>query len=195
MATQPMTDPYATLGVARGATTAQVSAAYRRLAKRFHPDLHPDSTAAEQMRRVNQAWEILSDPSRRAAYDAGGASRAGAGADAWTGHWGAGQRRAGSSASAASSAPGWTAAGAPYREASGYGAPDYGGRPGYGTADSYADMRPDDGPSPLRFGMLFLIVPAFALSAAILGAGFLPFPLIGLLLIFIVSTLAGRDRA
>src|SRR4029078_8270913 len=62
-------DPYAVLGVARDASALQVARARRRLAKRFHPDLHPDEDMSQSMRRVNEAWYILSSASRRAAYD------------------------------------------------------------------------------------------------------------------------------
>jgi hypothetical protein len=62
-------DPYATLGVARGASALQVARAHRRLAKRFHPDLHPDEAGTERMRRINDAWWILSTPARREAWD------------------------------------------------------------------------------------------------------------------------------
>ena len=62
-------DPYATLGVARGASPLQVARAHRRLAKRFHPDLHPGEAGTERMRRINDAWRILSTPARREAWD------------------------------------------------------------------------------------------------------------------------------
>jgi curved DNA-binding protein CbpA len=64
-------DPYAVLGLERGATAVQVARAHRRLAKRHHPDLHPQETidADERMRRINEAWQILSNPIRRADYD------------------------------------------------------------------------------------------------------------------------------
>ena len=62
-------DPYAVLGVARDASPLQVARARRRLAKRFHPDLHPDQEVSESMRRVNEAWFILSSAVRRAEYD------------------------------------------------------------------------------------------------------------------------------
>src|SRR5688500_6485955 len=65
--------PYAVLGVARDATPLQVARAHRRLAKRHHPDLHEGaetvSEAAERMRRINEAWAILSNPVRRGEYD------------------------------------------------------------------------------------------------------------------------------
>ena len=66
-------DPYAVLGVPRDASALVVARAHRRLAKRHHPDLHhgADTVAseAERMRRVNEAWAILSNPVRRAEYD------------------------------------------------------------------------------------------------------------------------------
>ena len=67
--TRPL-DPYATLGVARDATALQVARAHRQLAKEHHPDLHEGAeAAAERMRRINEAWAILSNPVRRADYD------------------------------------------------------------------------------------------------------------------------------
>jgi len=67
------TDPYAVLGVSRDATPLQVARAHRRLAKRHHPDLHEGNAehaeAVERMRRINEAWALLSDPSSRAEYD------------------------------------------------------------------------------------------------------------------------------
>ena len=62
-------EPYATLGIPRGASDRQVRDAYRRLAKRHHPDLQPEGETDDRMRRINQAWEILSDPTLRARYD------------------------------------------------------------------------------------------------------------------------------
>ena len=65
-----MLDPYATLGIPPGASHAAAMRAHRRLAKQFHPDLNPGPAAAERMRRINEAWRVLSDPARRARYDA-----------------------------------------------------------------------------------------------------------------------------
>lgn len=62
-------DPYAVLGVPRDATLLQVARAHRRLAKRYHPDLNPDTDTADRMRRVNEAWRILSTTVRRAEFD------------------------------------------------------------------------------------------------------------------------------
>lgn len=63
-------DPYAVLGIPRHASDQQVQRAYRGLAKRYHPDLHPDAQTSQHMRRINEAWEILSSPASRAQYDA-----------------------------------------------------------------------------------------------------------------------------
>jgi DnaJ-class molecular chaperone len=63
-------DFYATLGLDRRCTTAQIRAAYRALTKRHHPDLHPGSSeAAERMQLLNAAHETLIDPARRRAHD------------------------------------------------------------------------------------------------------------------------------
>jgi len=66
-------DPYAILGLSRDATPLQVARAHRRLAKRHHPDLQAGAEAvtdaAERMRRINEAWAILSSPVRRGEYD------------------------------------------------------------------------------------------------------------------------------
>ena len=69
MPDRPAPDPYGVMGLPRDASAAQVAQAYRRLAKRFHPDLHPDGAGADRMRAVNEAWEVLSSPDRRASYD------------------------------------------------------------------------------------------------------------------------------
>jgi curved DNA-binding protein CbpA len=78
-------DPYAVLGVPRNASPMQVARARRRLAKRYHPDLHPDAASISRMQRINEAWEILSSPMRRARYDA----RTGSSAPAASAHWNA----------------------------------------------------------------------------------------------------------
>jgi hypothetical protein len=79
----PRYDPYAVLGVPREATPIEVAQAHRRLAKRYHPDLHPGEDVSERMRRINEAWHLLSNPNRRAAYDLDHPARA-AGPH---GHW------------------------------------------------------------------------------------------------------------
>ncbi len=66
-------DPYATLGVAKGASDKDIRRAFRRLAKELHPDLNPANSAGteEQFKKVSSAYEILSDPKKRRAFDRG----------------------------------------------------------------------------------------------------------------------------
>ena len=68
--TQPMTDPYAILGIPRDASERQVRQAYRRLAMRYHPDRHPDERTSERMQQINDAWHTLSSTVRRRRFDA-----------------------------------------------------------------------------------------------------------------------------
>jgi DnaJ-class molecular chaperone len=66
------TDPYETLGVKRDADETAIRAAYRKLAKRYHPDLNPgNAEAAERFKQINAANDILSDPEKRARFDRG----------------------------------------------------------------------------------------------------------------------------
>jgi molecular chaperone DnaJ len=63
-------DYYETLGVTRSATETDLKSAFRRLAKEHHPDKNPDDKAAEQkFKEINEAYEVLKDPQKRAAYD------------------------------------------------------------------------------------------------------------------------------
>lgn len=63
-------NPYEVLGVARDADAATVKKAYRKLAQESHPDRHPDDPQAEdRFKEINQAYQVLSDPERRSAYD------------------------------------------------------------------------------------------------------------------------------
>ena len=61
-------DPYAVLGVPRGASREEIARAYRRLAKRFHPDADIAAPNASMV-RINEAWGVLSDAARRARWD------------------------------------------------------------------------------------------------------------------------------
>jgi curved DNA-binding protein CbpA len=64
-------DPYKTLQVDPEAEDEVITAAYRRLARKYHPDVARDPQAATRMAAINAAWEVIGDPSRRAAFDRG----------------------------------------------------------------------------------------------------------------------------
>jgi DnaJ-class molecular chaperone len=67
-----MADPYSTLGVARGASDADIKKAYRKLAKELHPDTNPNNPkAAERFARVTAAYDLLGDKDKRARLDRG----------------------------------------------------------------------------------------------------------------------------
>jgi curved DNA-binding protein CbpA len=63
-------DYYSLLGLARSATAAEIKSAYRKLVFRYHPDRNPDDQqAAEKLKQVLQAYDVLSDKDKRANYD------------------------------------------------------------------------------------------------------------------------------
>ena len=70
-----MNNPYEVLGVDKNVSDQDLKKAYRKLAKKYHPDLNSgDEAAAEKLKEVNESYSILSDPDKRAAYDRYGAA-------------------------------------------------------------------------------------------------------------------------
>jgi DnaJ-class molecular chaperone len=73
-----MKDPYLTLGLRRTSSADEIKRAYRRLAKKLHPDLNPDKRVEQQFRDVTAAYELLSDPAKRGRFDRGEIDASGA---------------------------------------------------------------------------------------------------------------------
>jgi len=68
-------DYYKTLGVSKGATAQEIKSAYRKLARQYHPDLHPgDKKSEERFKEINEAHDVLGDPAKRKKYDELGAN-------------------------------------------------------------------------------------------------------------------------
>ncbi len=62
-------DYYEVLGLQKGATDAEIKKAYRQMAKKYHPDVNKEPGAEEKFKEVNEAYEVLSDPQKKANYD------------------------------------------------------------------------------------------------------------------------------
>ena len=70
MAGTKQQDHYETLGLAREASTDEIRKAYRRLARKYHPDLNPnDKVAEDKFKKVSEAYDILSDTKKKTMYD------------------------------------------------------------------------------------------------------------------------------
>jgi molecular chaperone DnaJ len=65
----PRPDLYQILGLSRSATAEEIKRAFRQLAREHHPDVNQDPQAAERFKEINEAYQVLSDPERRAMYD------------------------------------------------------------------------------------------------------------------------------
>ena len=62
-------DYYGTLGVDKNASQADIQRAYRKLARKFHPDINKDAAAEAKFKQIGEAYEVLKDPEKRAKYD------------------------------------------------------------------------------------------------------------------------------
>lgn len=77
-----MADYYEILGVSRDADKEEIKRAFRRLARKYHPDVNKESGAEERFKEINRAYEVLSEPETRARYDRFGEAGIGSGAGA-----------------------------------------------------------------------------------------------------------------
>ena len=74
MAPMEFRDYYQTLGLQRSASADEIRKAYRRLARKYHPDVSKEADALERFKQMQEAYEVLKDPKKRAAYDQLGAN-------------------------------------------------------------------------------------------------------------------------
>lgn len=81
-------DFYSILGVSRSASEQEIKKAYRRLARKYHPDVSKEPDAEQRFKEIGEAYEVLSNKQKRAAYDQFGSQwKAASGAGAGSGHW------------------------------------------------------------------------------------------------------------
>jgi molecular chaperone DnaJ len=119
MATTTKQDYYELLGVPRKASVKDIRAAYRKLARKYHPDLNPgDKSAEEKFKQIQEAYEVLSDSKKRQMYDQFGFNVPGAGAPP----------------------PGAGYGGAPGDIHFDFGGFDFGGGPGAGAGTNFRDL-------------------------------------------------------
>jgi curved DNA-binding protein CbpA len=128
------TDPYKVLQVDPEAEDEVISAAYRRLARKYHPDVATGEDSAARMLAINAAWAVIGDPARRAAYDRERAT--------WTS-----PPRADGSTGSGSGRPPANAPGAGGSTGSGSGRPPA-NAPGAGGAPDPGPVRPGPAPQP-----------------------------------------------
>ena len=69
MATTDKKDYYAALGVKKTASAEEIRKAFRKLARKYHPDVNPDKAAEEKFKAISEANDVLSDPKKRKVYD------------------------------------------------------------------------------------------------------------------------------
>ena len=67
-------DYYSSLGVAKTASQKEIKAAYRKLARKHHPDVNQDKSSDGRFKEINEAYEVLGDPAKRKKYDELGAN-------------------------------------------------------------------------------------------------------------------------
>src|SRR5258708_15338700 len=135
-------DYYKILGVERSADKQQIQKAYRKLARKLHPDVNPNNKEAEaKFKEINEAYEVLSDPDKRAMYDKFGSE--------WQRYQQAGQQAGGQQEGFDWSR--WQAANAANQGNRGAGGPQY----TYTTSQDMGDMYGDEGQFSDFFETLF----------------------------------------